>query len=163
MSISTPISTGTDGQPITGTSGSALTNSSVTALNGNDFLDLMLAQLQNQDPTNPSSTDPTEFMSELAEMTSVEQETNTAQSTAQSASEQAISAAVGLIGDTVSYTDPSSGKSITGQVASVQITSAGPTITVGSQTGISPGSVTTVSQSTSATPSTTTGGTAVSS
>ena len=56
-------------------------------------------------------------------MTSVEQETNTAQSTRRtSATDQAVSQAVGLIGDTVSYKDQTTGDVVTGTVNSVQIT-----------------------------------------
>ena len=58
-------------------------------LGQNDFLKLMIAQLQAQDPLNPGNTN--EFVSELAQMTQVEQTTNLA-----NASE--LSGAVQLIG-----------------------------------------------------------------
>ena len=65
--------------------------------------------LQNQDPLNPSSSDPTQYLTELAQMTSVEQETNTAQNTQDTAQAQSVSQAVGLIGDTVTYIDQTTG------------------------------------------------------
>jgi flagellar basal-body rod modification protein FlgD len=43
--------------------------------NFNDFLNMLLTQLQNQDPTSPMDTN--EFTSELVEFTGVEQEINT--------------------------------------------------------------------------------------
>jgi flagellar basal-body rod modification protein FlgD len=43
--------------------------------NFNDFLNMLLTQLQNQDPTSPMSTD--QFTSELVQFTSVEQQINT--------------------------------------------------------------------------------------
>ncbi|WP_249009133.1 flagellar hook capping FlgD N-terminal domain-containing protein [Conexibacter sp. DBS9H8] len=146
MSVTTPpvISTGTNGQAIGGTSGTSLANPSATALNSNEFLQLMMVQLQNQDPTNPSTQDPTQFLTQLAQLTQVEQETNTAQSTSQTASEQAVASAVALIGDTVNYTDPSTGAKLSGSVQSVQITSAGPTLTVNGIAGVTPASVTAV-------------------
>ncbi|MGO9751576.1 MAG: flagellar hook capping FlgD N-terminal domain-containing protein [Solirubrobacteraceae bacterium] len=144
MSISAPpVSTSSSGASIEGTPGTTLSNPSATALGSNEFLDLMMVQLTHQDPTSP--TDPTQFMSELAQFTSVEQETDTAQSTAQSASAEAVSAAVGLIGHTINYTDPTTNKTVTGAVQSVQITSSGPTLTVGGVAGIAPSTVTQVS------------------
>ena len=141
MSVPAAASTGTDGQPIAGTSGTTLQNPSATSLSSSEFLDLMMVELTHQDPTSPDSSDPTQYLTELAQMTSVEQETNTAQSTAQTAAAQAVSAAVGLIGDTVSYTDQQTGDTVTGTVQSVQITSSGPTLTIDGQSGIAPSTV----------------------
>ena len=56
---------------------SSSTNSSTSAnntVNYNEFLQLLVAQLQNQDPTNPA--DPTTFVSQLASFSSVEQQVN---------------------------------------------------------------------------------------
>jgi flagellar basal-body rod modification protein FlgD len=44
-------------------------------LNKDDFMKLFIAQLQNQDPLSPQ--DPTQFLSQLAQMTQVEQAYNT--------------------------------------------------------------------------------------
>jgi flagellar basal-body rod modification protein FlgD len=63
--------TGTSGT--NGTSGSSSTSSSGTGgvtLGGTDFLTLMLAQLQNQDPTSP--VDSNEFLSQLASLSEVQ-------------------------------------------------------------------------------------------
>lgn len=54
----------------------ASTPSSTTAngsnqLTGNDFMTLLVAQLKNQDPTNPM--DPTQFVSQLTQFNSLEQ------------------------------------------------------------------------------------------
>jgi len=40
-------------------------------LNGNDFMTLLIAQLKNQDPTNPM--DPTQFVTQLTQFNSLEQ------------------------------------------------------------------------------------------
>lgn len=103
-------------------------------LGQNDFLKLMIAQLQSQDPLQPANTN--EYVSELAQFTQVEQTTNLA-----NASE--LSGAVQLIGRTVSYNNPSGG-SATGIVQSVQSTASGTTVTVEGIGGIKLASITEV-------------------
>jgi flagellar basal-body rod modification protein FlgD len=103
-------------------------------LGQNDFLKLMVAQLQAQDPLNPGNTN--EFVSELAQMTQVEQTTNLA-----NASE--LSGAVQLIGRTVNYASQS-GEGGTGKVTSVQSSAAGTTVTVEGVSGISLAAITEV-------------------
>jgi flagellar basal-body rod modification protein FlgD len=163
------VGTNSTGQTEQGTSGSSIGNSSSLSLNTNEFLNLMMDELQNQDPLNPSSSDPTQYLTELAQMTSVEQETNTAQNTQNTAQAQSVSQAIGLIGDSVTYLDQSSGNKITGTVSSVQITSSGPTLTVNGAAGVTLSSVLNVTAagssttSGSGTGSTTTGSTTTSS
>ena len=143
------VSTNSSGDAITGTSGTTLDSGTTSELSQTAFLQMMMAELQYQDPMDPSSQDPTQFLTELAQMTQVEQETDTAQSTSQSASEQAVYGAVGLIGDTVTYRDTTTGELVTGQVQSVQITSSGPTLTVGGVADVAPASITNVVPSSS--------------
>jgi flagellar basal-body rod modification protein FlgD len=133
--------------PIGGITGSGASTAAQPggALSETDFLRLMMAQLKNQDPLNPSSSDPTQYMSELAQLTQVEQETNMAQSTSVLTSEQNAASAVALIGHTVDCTDPTTGNPLSGAVQSVQFTSAGPTLTVAGTAGVDPGTVTQVS------------------
>lgn len=54
----------------TGTSSTASSSSSPANIQ-NQFLQLMVAELQNQDPTNPA--DPTQFLTQLTQINSVEQ------------------------------------------------------------------------------------------
>lgn len=143
MSTTNP-TTGANGQPAAGTSGTQLSNNNATQLSSNQFLDLMMTELENQDPLSPSSSDPTQYLTQLAQLTSVEQETDTAQNTQESATEQAVSQAVNLIGQTVTYVDQTSGDNVTGTVNSVQITSSGPTLTIDGTAGIDPAYVTAV-------------------
>jgi flagellar basal-body rod modification protein FlgD len=148
MSISTSPVTST---PIGGTTSSAASTAASTAatlgggLNETAFLKLMMTQLHNQDPLNPSSSDPNQFMAELAQLTSVEQQTNVAQSTSQLAAEQNAASALGLLGHTITYTDKTSGNPVTGTVQKVDFTASGPVLTVNGTTGVNPGSVTAVS------------------
>jgi flagellar basal-body rod modification protein FlgD len=96
-----------------------------SVLGQNDFLKLMIAQLQAQNPLEPGNTN--EYVSELAQFTQVEQTTNLA-----NASE--LSGAVQLIGRTVNYS--STGGAGTGKVESVQSDSSGTTVTVEGITGV---------------------------
>jgi len=58
----------------TGTSNSASSGSSISnGLNPNDFMTLLVSEIQNQDPTQPM--DPTTFMSQLVELNQLEQVT----------------------------------------------------------------------------------------
>jgi flagellar basal-body rod modification protein FlgD len=83
-------------------------------------------------------------MTQLAQMTSVEQQTNTAQNTKDTAQAQSVSQAVGLIGHSITYIDQTTGAKTTGTVNSVQITSSGPTITVNNVGGVTLSSITNV-------------------
>jgi flagellar basal-body rod modification protein FlgD len=103
-------------------------------LGQNDFLKLMVAQLQAQNPLEPGNSN--EYINELAQLTQVEQTTNLA-----NASE--LSGAVQLIGRMVSYNSPS-GASATGTVQSVQSSASGTTVTVEGVTGITLSSITEV-------------------
>jgi flagellar basal-body rod modification protein FlgD len=126
-------------------SGSTSNTSATSSLLSKDqFLQLMMAELKNQNPMSPNSSDPTQYVTELAQFTSLEQQTNTAQSTAQSAQANQASQALALLGHTVNYID-TSGNSGTGVVQKVDFTSSGPTLTVNGVTGIQPGGVSEVS------------------
>ena len=124
--------------PISSTEAAAGGTSQASNPNGilgqNDFLKLMIAQLQAQNPLEPGNSN--EFLNELAQFTQVEQTTNLA-----NASE--LSGAVQLIGRSVTY-NSSSGEAITGKVQSAQSTASGVTITVEGVPGVSLTSVTNV-------------------
>ncbi len=115
------------------------------SLNENQFLQLLMTELQNQNPMSPSSSDPTQFMNQLAQFTALEQQTNTAQSTSQIATQQGQASAVALLGHKVSYTDANTGATDTGTVQSVDLTSNGATLTINGTSGIAPSTVTEVS------------------
>lgn len=104
-------------------------------VNETQFLQLMVDQLQHQDPLNPSS--PTDFVAQLAQLTSVEQQTNTATNTQNSEY-------VALLGRNVTY-NTADGKSLNGVVQQVNLSSNGATLTVGGVDGIPVTNVTAVS------------------
>jgi flagellar basal-body rod modification protein FlgD len=112
-------------------------------LGKNDFLKLMVAQLQAQNPLEP--TNDTEYIAELAQFSQLEQTTNIAQTSSQAAVSQQVAQAVGLIGHTVSYVDPSTGASAQGKVQNVEIGSTGASLTIEGVAGIEPSGITEVS------------------
>jgi flagellar basal-body rod modification protein FlgD len=124
-----------------GASPAGKTDSSI--LGKDDFLKLMMAQLKNQDPTSPQ--DASQYTSQLATFSTLEQITNLASTSAASASNAYDQQAVALIGKSVSYVDDS-GATRTGPVSSVTFTSSGPALTIGTDAGILPVTVTQVSQ-----------------
>jgi flagellar basal-body rod modification protein FlgD len=144
MSTSVP-ATGTTNTAATTNTTATNSSSSSLPITQNQFLQMLMTELQNQNPMNPNSSDPMSFVTELAQFTQVEQETDTAQSTATLASGQTTASAVSLLGHNVNYTDPTTGATDTGTVQSVDITSSGPTLTINGTSGISPTSVTEVS------------------
>jgi flagellar basal-body rod modification protein FlgD len=104
----------------------------------NDFLKLLVAQLQYQDPMNP--TDNNQFMQQQAQFATVEGINNLQKTmTAMQAQQQ-----VGLIGKQVSYPN-SDGSIATGVVSAVNTASNGTvTVTVNGQS-VAPSAITTVS------------------
>jgi flagellar basal-body rod modification protein FlgD len=110
------------------TAAAATTNQTAATSGGtldyNSFLELLVAQLKNQDPTNPA--DPTAYVSQLASFSSVEQLVNANSKLDAMLTQSEFSQAAAVIGRTVTAADGS----ISGQIASVQITSQGLTATL---------------------------------
>ena len=110
-------------------------------LGKDDFLKLLIGQLQHQDPLNPS--DPTQQMAQMTQFSILEQITNLAQSQQAAAANDYDAQAVALIGRTVTYTKED-GTSATGAVEQVTFTSGGPTLTIDGERDIPPVVVTEV-------------------
>jgi flagellar basal-body rod modification protein FlgD len=109
--------------------GATSASSKSKTLDYNSFLKLLVAQLQNQDPTNPS--DPTAFVSQLASFSAVEQQVNANSKLDALLTQSAFSQAASLVGKTVTSADGVT----TGKIASVQVSSSGLTATLtGGQT-----------------------------
>ena len=118
----------------TGATGSTPTTSvsNPAAILGQDgFLQLLVAEMQNQDPLS-SSQDPTQSVTQMAQFSSVEQLTNLVQGSQQAQS-------IALIGHTVAYTD-SDGNPGSGVVDAVTFNSGAPVIDV-SGTAINPNQI----------------------
>jgi flagellar basal-body rod modification protein FlgD len=87
--------TGIDGTATSASSALTSATSAKPALGKEDFLKLLVSQLQNQDPLNPS--DPTEFTAQLAQFSSLEQLSNVNKNLEQLVASQSL-AAMSFIG-----------------------------------------------------------------
>ena len=143
MSISaTSGTTGTTG------TGATTTVTKTTELGKDDFLKLLVAQLQSQDPLNPMEDK--EFISQMAQFTSLEQMKNVSNAVQ-------ITQATSYIGKQVTW-DDETGEQQTGIVKSVRIVSGEPKIVVGDQ-NIALAKVTSVTDAPAATATTGSGAT----
>lgn len=119
-----------------------------TALNPNAvlskdaFLQLMVTQLQYQDPLN--STNSSQFMNELTQLSSMEQLTNLTSATQTMASEIGVGLGAQLLGKTVTLQD-ASGATVSGTVSSVNLSGGSPQVIVGG-TSYALDSITKISQ-----------------
>jgi flagellar basal-body rod modification protein FlgD len=97
--MSTPI----DNTTSTGTtqSGQAAATNPNATLGKDDFLKLLVTQLQHQDPMSPM--DDKDFMGQMAQFSSLEQMTNMATNLSELEYSNQLSQSVSLIGHTVTY------------------------------------------------------------
>jgi flagellar basal-body rod modification protein FlgD len=95
------------------------------------FLNLLVTQLRNQDPSSPM--DSTQMVQQTSQLASMEQLTSLTKTTTDGYSLQMRSAAANILGKSVSYTD-ADGVAKTGIASAVSFSGSTPTITVGSDT-----------------------------
>ncbi len=123
-------------EPLGGVGSTYATNSASTTVDRKDqnnkdmFLQLLVAQMRFQDPSNPAST--TEFMSQTATFTQVEKLEELASQNASLLTLQRSLSAGALVGHSVSWTDES-GATKTGTVSSVRFGADEPVAVVGGQ------------------------------
>ncbi len=102
--------------PVTGLPATATTQSNRSAaldgLDSDAFLQLLVAQLKNQDPTKPM--DSTEYMAQLASYANVEQNTKTNDKLDKVLAAISVSQAGSLMGRTVTSPDGSVSGTVTG-------------------------------------------------
>ncbi len=133
--------------PMTTTAGPQTGSTNVSnpkaALDKDGFLKMFIAQLQHQDPTKPM--DSNESMQQMSSFSMVEQITNMASTNTQIAQSLNTSAAVGLIGRTVTYTGTDKAPH-TGVVERVATSKDGQaSLTIAGKAGIDPSSISEVS------------------
>ncbi|AEI10986.1 flagellar hook assembly protein FlgD [Cellulomonas gilvus] len=123
MTIDTSYATGTSGY------GTSPTQSSST-LDSQAFLDLLVAQLRNQDPSSPM--DSSQMMAQSTQLATMERLVELSDTSREAFALQMRAAAAALVGQKVTWTD-AEGVEQTGVVSGVSYRGAVPTVTVGDQ------------------------------
>lgn len=103
------------------TSTNSTTSTAKSSIDYNTFLQLMIAQMKYQDPTNP--TDTNEYMAQFAQFSTVEQGIQTNAKLDSLLASQALSQADSLIGRTATSSDGT----ITGTIKSITVSAKGET------------------------------------
>src|SRR3954453_4848418 len=125
--------------PVTSTNAPATQpKSTMQTLGKDDFLKLLVGQLQHQDPLAPS--DDQQWVGEMAGFSQLEQVSNMAASTQKIVDTLNMNGTLSLIGHTVTYLD-STGASHTGKVETVGVPAGKASLTVDGVAGIDAGSV----------------------
>ena len=105
------------------------TSASSPQVSADQFLQLLITQLQNQDPLNPM--DETQFMGELAQIQSVSELRQIDDGLTGFSSQQGVASATALLGRTVQWQDPTTGILQSGKIDAVTSTADGVTFKVG--------------------------------
>ncbi len=129
---STPVSAPTTG---------ATTQTTAPQLGQNDFLKLLVAQLQYQNPMQP--VDSSQFMAQTAQFSMVEKLTDMATQTDALVAGEAAQRAAGLLGRQVTWND-AAGNPATGVVTGTKLGSDGPTLILADNSTINLSDVTRV-------------------
>lgn len=108
------------------------TKSSSASVSKDEFLSLLVTQLRNQDPLNP--TDQKEMLSQLAQFSSLEQMQSLNQTLTASSNLGQIAQSAALIGKTVATAPNADGSAgLSGQVSSVSVQGGKTYLHIGSQ------------------------------
>ncbi len=100
-------------------------------VNADTFLQLLVAQLQYQNPDSP--VDSTQFLAQTASFEEVQELGSLQTSMSSLVSSQQAGAATSMLGQQVTGTDQA-GNSVSGVVSGIQLTSSGPLLSVGNST-----------------------------
>lgn len=95
------------------------TTGALSGINSDQFLQLLVAQLQNQDPLDPVSD--SDFVNQLATLNTVQSLQDLNASFAQLLQLEQLTQGADLIGRSVTYTPADGGTPLTGTVASVTV------------------------------------------
>lgn len=122
--------------PTPGASGSTdgtttTTGAQKSLLDPQAFLQLLVAQLKYQDPTNP--TDTSTFMNQTAMLSQVQTMNSMSSTLSELAQSQQVQSATSMIGKQVTYTD-ANGATASGLVSSANLAAGGATLLVGTTT-----------------------------
>ena len=130
---------GVGGSPaIAGEAQKVKESSEQNGLNKDEFLQLLVGQLKNQNPLSPVGSQ--EFMSQMAAFSTLEQVTNLAVSNEELNGMISTNQSLSLVGHQVTYLKED-GTTAEGTVESVDFGKEGASLTIGGVSGISPGQV----------------------
>ena len=119
--------------PVSGSSSSSSSSTSTNTLNNltpTDFMKMLVAELQDQDPTQPVSN--TEILQEVSQIDSVESNQQLSTTLSSVLSGQNLATASNLLQKSVAATT-SSGASISGTVTGVEVTNGNPQLYINGQ------------------------------
>src|SRR4051812_26397599 len=108
--------------PATPSASSTPSSKSKMGLKAEDFIKMMVTQLQQQDPMEPASND--QLLAQMSQISQLQSNTDLTTSLKGMVQQNQIGSAAALIGKTVQGMDDQN-NAITGQVTSVQVTSDG--------------------------------------
>jgi flagellar basal-body rod modification protein FlgD len=111
-----------------GAASGSTTSADNTQLSPQAFLQLLVAQLQYQDPSSPVDT--SQFMNETATLTQVQTMQSNSQALTEMLASQQAQTATTMVGHTVTYTDPT-GATSTGLVTAATVSNSPPTLRIG--------------------------------
>lgn len=114
-----------------GSGNSTGTQSAMQKITPDDFMKMLITQLQNQDPMNPTSSD--QILQQISEIDNIQATTTLTTSLNAVAADQGFQTASALIGKTVQGIDDS-GNPVSGTVDSASFSNGDATLNVGSQT-----------------------------
>ena len=122
---------------------STTSQTGINSMSSSDFLNLMIQQLQQQDPLNP--TDSNQLLSQMSQISTLQSNTQMEQSLTGLTLQQSIGAGSNLIGKTVAGVD-STGVNASGVVTGIQVRNNQVNLTLNNNTNeIMPlGNVTTI-------------------
>jgi flagellar basal-body rod modification protein FlgD len=113
----------------TGANSTSLASALNSQSGGEDtFLQLLIAQLQNQNPLSP--TDPTQFVAELAQFSTLEGVNQLNTNFSNLLQLQQLTGGSSLIGKTASYTQPGTSTSASGVVNSIAVQNGSINLTI---------------------------------
>ncbi len=106
-------------------------NNAFNNLQPSDFLNMLITELQNQDPLNPMQS--SQLLTEMSQISAISSNQQLASTLQSVASGQSLSAAAGLLQKTITGLDPS-GNTVSGQVQSVSLANGVATLNIGNDT-----------------------------
>lgn len=124
-----PTASGTSGT--SGADSSTSTDSGLAGITPDDFLQMLITELQNQDPMNPTNSD--QIMQQISEIRNIQATSDLTSTLGSVALGQSLATASNLIGRQVEGL-AADGSQVSGAVSSVSIKNGSPELNVGNQT-----------------------------